>query len=55
MLMVSALSNYTRKSSPGTDLDIALVTGQLSKEIIEVGKEIEQLFGVLNEEMLKLQ
>ena len=33
----------------------ALVTGQLSKEITDVGKEIEQLFGVLNEELLQLQ
>jgi hypothetical protein len=34
---------------------LALVTGQLSKEITEVGKELEQLFGVLDEETLKLQ
>jgi len=33
----------------------ALVTGQLSKEIREVGREIEKLFGVLDEELLKLQ
>ncbi|KAM0802728.1 Fusaric acid resistance protein-like-domain-containing protein [Usnea florida] len=33
----------------------ALVTGQLSKEITTVGTEIEQLFGVLNEELLQLQ
>ncbi|KAI9875459.1 MAG: hypothetical protein M1830_008455 [Pleopsidium flavum] len=33
----------------------ALVTGQLSKEINVVGVEIERLFGVLNEELLKLQ
>lgn len=33
----------------------ALVTGQLSKEITDVGKEIEKLFGVLNEELLQLQ
>lgn len=33
----------------------ALVTGQLSKEITEVGKEIEKLFGILNEELLQLQ
>lgn len=34
---------------------VALVTGQLSKEIAEVGGEIEGLFGVLDEEMLKLE
>ena len=34
---------------------IALVTGQLSKEITDLGKEIEKLFGVLNEDLLKLQ
>ena len=34
---------------------IALITGQLSKEINEVGKEIEKLFGLLNEDLLKLQ
>lgn len=33
----------------------ALVTGQLSKEITDVGVEIEQLFNTLDEEMLKLQ
>lgn len=33
----------------------ALVTGQLSKEIREAGGEIENLFGVLNEDLLKLQ
>ena len=34
---------------------IALVTGQLSKEITDLGTEIEKLFGVLNEDLLKLQ
>lgn len=38
-----------------TDSCVALVTGQLSKEIKDMGKEIEKLFGVLNEESLKLQ
>lgn len=33
----------------------ALVTGQLSIEIDKVGREIEKLFGTLNEEALKLQ
>lgn len=35
--------------------NLALVTGQLSKEIREVGGEIESLFGVLNEDLLQLQ
>lgn len=34
---------------------LALVTGQLSKEIREVSGEIENLFGVLNEDLLQLQ
>jgi len=33
----------------------ALVTGQLSIEIDNIGREIEKLFGTLNEEALKLQ
>lgn len=37
------------------DPPLALVTGQLSKEISDAGKEIEKLFGVLNEELLQLQ
>ncbi|KAL9125761.1 MAG: hypothetical protein Q9217_005080 [Psora testacea] len=34
---------------------LVLVTGQLSNEIKEMGKEIERLFGILNEDLLKLQ
>ena len=34
---------------------LVLVTGQLSKEIQEVGLEIEKLFGTLDEDSLKLQ
>ena len=34
---------------------IALVTGQISEEIREVGYELERLFGVLDEDLLKLQ
>ena len=34
---------------------IALVTGQISNEIREVFKEVESLFGTLNEDLLKLQ
>ena len=33
----------------------ALVTGQLSREIMGIGSELEGLFGVLNEELLKMQ
>ena len=33
----------------------ALVTGQLSHEIKEILQEIEGLFGVLDEDLLKLQ
>lgn len=34
---------------------LALVTGQLSKEIQEVGLEIGTLFGVVDEDILRLQ
>ena len=34
---------------------LALVTGQLSKEITDAGDEIEKLFGFLNEELLQLR
>jgi len=50
-----------RVDSGATDEDFALlyayalVTGQLSTEIDNVGREIEKLFGTLNEEALKLQ
>ena len=37
------------------NLGTALVTGQLAEEIRKIGKEIEELFGVLDEETLKLQ
>ena len=37
-----------------TDEIIALVTGQLSKEIQDVYWVIEDLFGVLDEDLLKL-
>jgi len=32
-----------------------LVTGQLSEEIQKVEKDVEELFGILDEELLKLQ
>ena len=38
-----------------TNVNTALVTGQLANEITHVGKEIENLFGVLDEEMLELR
>ena len=42
---------------PYTDClaNLALVTGQISKEIDEVEAEIEKLFGVLHEDLLRLQ
>ncbi|KAL8938613.1 MAG: hypothetical protein Q9216_003806 [Gyalolechia sp. 2 TL-2023] len=33
----------------------ALVTGQVEKAIVEIGNELESLFGTLDEELLKLQ
>lgn len=50
-----------RKKSGAKDEDFALlyayalVTGQLSMQIAEVSQEIEKLFGVFNEDALKLQ
>lgn len=32
----------------------ALVTGQIAREIDEAGKEIDRLFGVVDEDMLKI-
>lgn len=32
-----------------------LVTGQLADEIMKVEKDVEELFGVMDEELLKLQ
>ena len=52
----------THRTTQGTDDEdyaslyaYALVTGQLSKEIQQVGNVIEELFGVLDEDLLKLQ
>lgn len=33
----------------------ALVTGQLAEELKKVGKEIEELFGVMDEDLIRLQ
>jgi len=62
--LLAKIFTYRRDEKVGletTDEDYALlyayalVTGQLSKELREVGKEIEKLFGVLDEELLNLQ
>ena len=53
MLMVSCAS--VRVPIESDERGAALVTGQLSKEIKDIGKEIESLFGVLDEDMFKLQ
>jgi hypothetical protein len=37
------------------DVTTALVTGQLAHDLQIIGQEIEKLYGVLNEEDLKLQ
>ena len=57
MPTVSRLSHPELESKPCSCANpaLALVTGQLSKEITEVGKEVETLFGVLDEESLQLQ
>lgn len=34
---------------------LALVTGQLAQDIASIGSDIETLYGVLNEDSLKLQ
>jgi hypothetical protein len=34
---------------------IALVTGQIANEITSVSRQLERLYGVLNEESLKLR
>ena len=46
---------FRMKRCACADPTLALVTGQLSKEITDAGKEIEKLFGVLDEELLELQ
>jgi hypothetical protein len=50
-----AVKNGTVDEDFGLLYTYALVTGQLSNEIKEVLKEIEGLFGVLDEDLLKLQ
>jgi len=62
--LLARIFNYRKNEqakSSTTDEDFgllytyALVTGQLSQEINAVLKEIEGMFGVLNEDLLKLQ
>lgn len=50
-----AATNGTMDEDFGLLYAYALVTGQLSQEIKEVLREVENLFGVLDEELLKLQ
>lgn len=38
-----------------TDVRAALVTGQLAQDITAVGLDLEELYGTLNEENLKLE
>ena len=52
---------HDRAAKGTTDEDFALlyayalVTGQISKEIHELERKLEKLFGVFNEDLLKLQ
>lgn len=46
---------YILKLRRCTDRPTALVTGQLAHDLGVIGQEIEKLYGVLNEEDLKLQ
>lgn len=50
-----AADNETKDEDFALLYAYALVTGQLSQEIKEVLKEVENLFGVLDEDLLKLQ
>jgi Fusaric acid resistance protein-like len=50
-----AAANGTTDEDFGLLYAYALVTGQLSQEIKEVLRQVENLFGILDEELLKLQ
>jgi uncharacterized protein (UPF0333 family) len=50
-----AATNETSDEDFGLLYTYALTTGQLSNEIKEVLREIEDLFGVLEEDLLRLQ
>jgi len=52
MVRVSLVCVYR---SLANGVEPALVTGQIAKEIEKVGCLIEQLYGVLNEDNLKLE
>ena len=52
---LEALANETNDEDFSLLYTYALVTGQLGQEIREVLSEVENLFGVLDEELLKLQ
>ncbi|KAI4216744.1 MAG: hypothetical protein LQ351_000692 [Letrouitia transgressa] len=62
--LLAKVFQFRRKekdASGATDKDFALlyayamVTGHLGKQIEEIGKELERLFGILDEDALKLQ
>jgi len=55
MLMVSQSSMSWPSALNNADVLSALVTAQIAKEIEVSGKEIEKLYGVLSEDVLKLQ
>ena len=55
MLMVNPSYGFDMDVCAYADTNLALVTGQLSKEITDAGDEIEKLFGFLNEELLQLR
>ena len=55
MLMVGLRVSDQVKLSAANRSFPALVTGQIANEITSIGSEIENLFGVLDEEMLKLE
>jgi hypothetical protein len=52
MLMVGQLRIFCSSSFLHS---AGLVTGQIGDEIKAIGRSIEQLYGVLNEDSLKLQ
>ena len=59
--LLAKIFHYRKEKTGTTDEDFALlyayalVTGQLSTEITRVSQELEKLFGVVNEDALKLQ
>lgn len=55
MYTVSAAWHWQSVVVPCIDISSALVTGQLAQEISNVSAEMERLYGVLDEDLLKLQ